>query len=424
MHDFSLNHIIHTLLGSSTLDELIQTTGQYVQNPIALGDLSLHVLAFTSEENISDPRWKFICEERMLPRNLVDIAQYNISLRQSVPTITTDGTGLTLVRYAVAHEGKLIGHLLSPCYQGIPTQEELDILQVLADLCAVRMKKDMHYAEYPDNMLDYFISNLLNGTITDEQKIRDRCSQFGWRLMTPYRILTVRGTNPRETEQSWGYLEQSRRCALLQEAFPNATVFLYGEQIKFIIGVQDESIHERLILHQIEEFFRTHGLVAGVSQLGRNFRSLAARHRQAMKAIQMGELLKGRGPLYYYDNYSVYHALELCTEDIDLRELCHAAVLKLEQYDRKNNTALMGTLHAYLTSDKNVSEAAAALYIHRNTLAKRLEKINDIITVDLEDRETVFHLLFSFRVIEYYGATQMRNSFETWVQKMPTLRHS
>lgn len=423
MLHISLNEVVHAMLGCGTLEELFLTAGQYTANPIILGDLSLHILAITPDHTISDPRWRSLCAEMTIPQNLVNISQYGPSLHNAAPSVSTDGTGLSIVRCPVAHDGKLVGHLLSPCYRALPSREELDLLQVLADLCSVRMKKDMHYAEYPENMLEYFISNLLNGTITDEQKIRDRCRYFGWHLMTPYRILTVRGTDPHETEKGRGYLEQSRRCSLLQERFPDATIFLYGEQIKFIVGVQDESTHERLILHQIEEFFREHGLVAGVSQLGRNLRSLATRHHQAMKAIQIGELLKGGGPLYYYDNYSVYHALELCSENIDLRQLCHTAVLKLEQYDRKNGTALMGTLHAYLASGKNVSEAAASLYIHRNTLAKRLEKINDIITVDLDDREAVFHLLFSFRVIEYYGATQMRNSFENWVKKMPTLRH-
>lgn len=55
--------------------------------------------------------------------------------------------------------------------------------------------------------------------------------------------------------------------------------------------------------------------------------------------------------------------------------------------------------------------------------AKRLERIDDPIRVDLDDRETVFHLLFPFRVIESCGAAQMRSSFESWVEKMPALRH-
>lgn len=416
--------ILHQLLGCKTPEQMIQTAGKAVRNPLILGDLSLHILGITSDDSITDPRWIDMSAQRMMPMNLVNIALYRSALGMEGPVLSTDGTGLPIVRCAVAQEGKLIGYLMSPCYHGAPTQEELDIIRMLADLCSLRMQKDLHYAEYPDDMMEYFISDLLNGTITDEQQIRDRCSYFGWRLRMPYRVLTIRGADPGEMERGAGYLRQTKRCEMLRAAFPEATVFLYGEQIKFIAGVEDESTREQLMFHQIAEVLEQHGLAAGVSQPGRNFRSLTARHRQAMKAIQMGALLKGSGPLYFYDSYAVYHALEMCSGRIDLRELCHAAVLKLERYDRKNGTAYMGTLHAYLASGQNVSEAAEALYIHRNTLAKRLEKMNDIITVDLKDRETVFHLLFSLRVIEYYGATQMRSTYEDWLKKMPTLQHT
>ena len=418
-----LQEVLHTLLDCKSPEQMIEAAGKAVKNPLVLGDLSLHVLGITPDDSITDPRWHRLCAERMMPMNLVNIGLYRSALRSEAPVISTDGTGLPIVRCAVAQEKKLIGYLLSPCYHGAPTQEELDIVRMLADLCSLRMQKDLHYAEYPDDMIEYFISDLLNGTITDEQQIRDRCSYFGWRLKMPYRVLTVRGADPAEMVRGEGYLRQTERCKALRAEFPEATVFLYGEQIKFILGVEDESARERLILAQIAEVLEAYGLVAGVSQPGRNLRSLAARHRQAMKAIQMGTLLEGSGPMYFYDRYAVYHALEMCSGSIDLRELCHAAVLKLERYDRKNGTAYMGTLHAYLAAGQNISEAAEALYIHRNTLAKRLEKMNDIIHVDLEDRETVFHLLFSLRVIEYYGATRMRSTYEDWLQKMPTLRH-
>lgn len=423
MNNGSLNESIHALLCCGSLAAMVAEAGRRIRNPIILGDLSLHVLAVTEDESISDPRWQGICAEHMIPMNLVDLDRYRTALLTAAPELSTDGTGLPIMRGAVAQEGRIIGYLLCPCYHGAPSQAELDLFQVLTDLCSVRMQKDLHYAEYPEDMVEYFISDLLNGMLTDEQKIRDRCGCFGWRLRLPYRVLTIRGASDEEMRHGGGYLSQSRRCELLRSRFPEATVFLYGEQIKFIVGTRDESTRDRLIMQEITEALDDNGLLAGVSQPGRNFRSLAARHRQAMKAMQMGLLLHGSGPLFYYDRYSIYHALELCRTGIDLRELCHAAVLRLERFDRLNGTALMGTLHAYLASGKNASEAAAALYIHRNTLTKRLEKINDIIRVDLDDRETVFHLLFSFRVIEYYGATQMRGSFESWVEKMPTLRH-
>ena len=424
MPKIQLSRVLHELVGCATPEQLIRTAGTFLRNPLILGDLSLHILGITPDDSITDPRWLGLYAERTIPANLVNMPLYRSSLLSAAPVLSTDATGLPIVRCAVAQEGKLIGYLLSPCHHGAPSQEELDLIQVLADFCSLRMQKDMHYAEYPEDMMAYFVSDLLNGTIRDEQQIRDRCSYFGWHLEMPYRILSVRSADPKEMAHGSGYLEQTRRCELLRKRFPEATVFLYGEQIKLLLGMRDESVQERLILRELEEAMDDFGLVAGVSPPGRNFRSLSARHRQAMKALQMGLLLLGPGPLYYYDSYSVYHALEICADRIDLRELCHAAVLTLERYDRKNGTAYMGTLHAYLASGMNVSEAAQALYIHRNTLSKRLEKINDLITVDLSDRETVFHILFSLRVIEYYGATQMRSTFEDWLRKMPTLRHS
>jgi GAF domain-containing protein len=58
---------------------------------------------------------------------------------------------------SLAQEGRLIGYLLSPGYGGVPTQEQLDLLGLVSDLCALRMQKELHYAEYPEDMLEFFL---------------------------------------------------------------------------------------------------------------------------------------------------------------------------------------------------------------------------------------------------------------------------
>lgn len=418
------DRVFHELAGCRTPEALIETAGAHMKNPLILADLSLHVLAVTPDSRIADPRWIEICSARMMPMNLVNLSLYRDALEAEAPILSTDSTGLPLARCAVAQDRRMLAYLLSPCYHGAPTQEELDLLQLIADLASLRIRKTQYLPDASEDRLELFAAALLEGTITDEQQLRDRSRAFGWKLAAPYRVFTVRGADPAEMEQGEGYLKQTRRCSLLQSLFPEAAVFLYGEQIKLIAGMGSETVRERLFFHELSAFLEENGLVAGVSQPGRELVSLSDRHRQAMKALQLGSLLLGSGPLYAYDRYSIYHALEICGEQIDLRELCHGAILTLERYDRTHSTAYMGTLHAYLASGMNAREAAAALYIHRNTLAKRLERINDLITVDLGDRETVFHLLFSLRVIEYYGATRRRAEFERWIARMPTLRQT
>ena len=417
-----IKQAIHELLSCRTSESIVAAMGGFVKNPVILADMSLHILAVTPDDSISDPRWHGLYAERMMPMNLVNLSLYRDALRTEAPVISTDSTGLPIIRCAVAVHGRLLAYLLSPCYHGAPSQEELDLMQVAADLCSLRLRQEPNDVG-AEGRVEHFISALLDGTMTDEQQIRDRCRAFGWRLTTPYRVLTIRGADSTEMTHGAGYLAQTKRCAMLEKRFPGSTVFLYGEQVKLLIGVPEDAAQERLLFRELADVLEENRLIAGVSQAGRNMQSLYDRHRQAMKALQLGILLLGDGPLYRYDRYSIYHALEACDERFDILELCHGAVLKLERYDRKHGTAYMGTLHAYLASGMNARETAQALYIHRNTLAKRLEKMNDLITVDLDDRDTVFHLLFSLRVIEYYGAVHQREDFENWVKRMPTLRH-
>ena len=423
MSTSNLSRDIHELLRCRTLQELLDTARRHLDSPLILADLTFHVLAITPDPTIDDPRWTQINQERCLPLNIVNIGLYQSALRAEAPVLSTDSTGLPIVRCAVAQDGRLIGYLLSPGYGGVPGQEALDLLRVLGDLCALRMQKDLHYAEYPENMLEFFVSDLLNGAITDEQKILDRCRFFKWNLKMPYRVLTIRPEKKRNAAEGGDYLELGQQKEALQRRFPEATAFLYGSQIKLIIHVFDQTTQDAIVLGEVAAFLKERGLAAGVSQTAYHLRNLSGRHQQAMKAIQMGLLLDGAGPLFYYDTYSIYHCLELCAPQMSLLQLCHSAVLKLESYDRKNGTELLGTLHAYLSCHSNLSEAAASLYIHRNTLSKRLDKINDLIHVDFSDAETVFHLMFSYRILEYYGATVMRDSYENWMEKSPTLRH-
>ena len=422
MKSMSLSAVLHRMVLQTTPEAIVAEAVPHLENPVILADLSLHILAITEDPSIDDPRWRELSASRMMPMNLMNLSLYGDALKTGSPIVSTDATGLPIVRCAVAQDGNLMAYLLSPCYHGAPAQEALDLLQLTADLCSLRYQQRLSGPLAADRP-EHFISALMDGTITDEQLIRDRCRQFGWHLTVPYRVISVRGTDPDEMERGEGYLRQSRRETELRHLFPDAEVFLYGEQIKMLNSQPEDPLREALFLEDLTEWLTERNMVAGISQPGRYLSRMSNLHRQAMKALQLGTLLMGSGPLFSYDRYSIYHVLEVCEDKIDLLDLCHRGVLTLERYDRQHGTALMGTLHAYLAHEMNARVTAEALYIHRNTLSKRLEKINDLIMADLTDSETVFHLLFSLRIIEYYGAARRRSEFESWVDRMPTLRH-
>lgn len=77
----------------------------------------------------------------------------------------------------------------------------------------------------------------------------------------------------------------------------------------------------------------------------------------------------------------------------------------LIEYDRKNGTGYLKTYRQYLYSDGNLTETSDALYIHRNTLIKRLKKIEILLEKDIRDPFVKTEGINAFFVLDYYGTS-------------------
>jgi DNA-binding PucR family transcriptional regulator len=76
-----------------------------------------------------------------------------------------------------------------------------------------------------------------------------------------------------------------------------------------------------------------------------------------------------------------------------LRDLAEDAVLEpfrtliepLREYDRMRRSDLVLTLKTYYSAGGNASEAADRLFLHRNSMLYRLERIQKLTGLDLRD---------------------------------------
>ena len=62
------------------------------------------------------------------------------------------------------------------------------------------------------------------------------------------------------------------------------------------------------------------------------------------------------------------------------------------------------TLLTYARLQYNAVASAKALYIHRSSFINRMERIRELIHLNLEDPEERLYLLLSFRIMEEYGS--------------------
>lgn len=63
-------------------------------------------------------------------------------------------------------------------------------------------------------------------------------------------------------------------------------------------------------------------------------------------------------------------------------------VLPLANYDRERGSGLVRTLTVYFETGTNASKTSERLYLHRNSLLYRLERIQELTGLDLRDHES------------------------------------
>ena len=123
--------------------------------------------------------------------------------------------------------------------------------------------------------------------------------------------------------------------------------------------------------------------------------------RQAGQALEMARRLAEPKPLYYSDLsvYRLLFQLEHSPELIAFQEETIGPLLALE-----NTNEFIHTLEAYFEHNGNLSQTAEALFLHRNTLIYRMERIAAITNLELDKPENRLALQLALRIYRMLGS--------------------
>lgn len=412
---------LHELFQSRNLSALVQNAREILSNPIVVTDLSHNVLEISDEPDLSDPKWLEIAKSRKVftTDSVSDVYHRSIILRK--PLLCRDiEDSVDVLRTAICHGDQLIGFLEIPCYNKIPDSREQELIMFCADIACMIMKKDLGYLYTPSDDKYSFIIDLIEGQIKDENVCKVRCKSLQWNIKNHYfRIMTITGKEPEEPLTRKQIIEIRND---LRKLFQNITSILYGNVLKVIVLTKEDTVIDGNFFSDIINYLKKHHLEAGISRSTNLLTEMSRCNKESEKALTAGQILKSEEIIFFYEKYSVYHVLEICNNKEDVMHFCHPAIIKLADYDRVHNTTFLDTLRVYLYTNQNITKASDQLFIHRNTLTNRLLKISDLIHVDLHDNETVFHLMFSFHILEYVGSN-ITYDYQSRIKINPHLKH-
>ena len=153
------------------------------------------------------------------------------------------------------------------------------------------------------------------------------------------------------------------------------------KEIKAGIDSKDLEKLARSIVDTLSSEFYTKAIVGiGTSVVG--LKELARSFKEAQVALEVGKVFDTDQSIVSYDNLGIARLIyQLPTT---LCETFLKEVFKTGSIDSLDHETLF-TIHKFFENNLNVSETSRKLFVHRNTLVYRLEKIKKLTGLDLRE---------------------------------------
>lgn len=151
----------------------------------------------------------------------------------------------------------------------------------------------------------------------------------------------------------------------------------------------------------MEEALRVNGdstVVVGIGTVAYHLRDLAKSYKEAQIAIEVGKVFDTEKYVINYENLGIGRLIyQLPTT---LCEMFLQEVFKKNPIDALDKETLF-TIHKFFENNLNVSETARKLFVHRNTLVYRLEKIKKLTGLDLREFDDAITFKVALMVKKY-----------------------
>ena len=145
--------------------------------------------------------------------------------------------------------------------------------------------------------------------------------------------------------------------------------------------------------------------VIGIGTVAPHLRELADSYKDAQTAIDVGKVFDTERSIINYENLGIGRLIyQLPTT---LCEIFLSEVFKKSAIDSLDQETLF-TINKFFENNLNVSETSRKLFVHRNTLVYRLEKIKKLTGLDLREFDHAIVFKVALMVRKYLSSRDAR----------------
>ena len=267
------------------------------------------------------------------------------------------------------------------------------------------------------NSIKTFFDDLLSGKSEAEESLRGRASSLGCDLTTPHVMIMLamaqllesngqKETSTNSEENQVGAFGRSMKLTKrrLQGNYPGSLLDERENKL-FCIVPLDRDITGGGLKSWLDDLVRQAEseqhirIFAGVSSRCDDIADYRRGFAEAEEALQIGQCFKPQARSTYFNDLGIYRYLYTFAYSNKLSDSYLEQIAALARYDKAHKRSeLLVTLELYLEHDGNIKDSSALLGVHRNTLSQRIERIQSLCTINIEQYYNRLPLLAAIKI--------------------------
>lgn len=404
-HDFEslLNQIV---TGGGNLVDLCRAGSAFFQNPVYIHDNMFSVIALSSKvEGMLQFEYNERTGKLYVPLWLIDEFKYDENYQKTLEYHTAaiwDNEQYPYTMrslYVNLYNGNTYcGRLLINEIGTLLLPGQFRAAEYLAQYAVKIIQHDAVDSDHRYWGLEDTFIDLLSGVPVDNRDLQTTLNILNWNSVDSYLCIKIRNQSEALSVRSDTALNYT-----LSSQIHGSFSFTYQKMLCIVVNQSGPGTDPNTLRSILAPLVRDSCMYVGISNPVDGIHAIHIGFRQADIALQYIIDENSSQWIVPFRECALHYIRSRSTTEIPAEMLADNSLLAILRYDKKNDTQYYSTLRSYLTNERNIPKTAAALIIHRTTLTYRLQKINELFSLNLDDTYQRLYLLMSFFLLDASG---------------------
>lgn len=317
--------------------------------------------------------------------------------------------GLMRIMTQILIRHEVVGYLSFVTQESKADYLERIVLGQAAPILALEFAREKERNEVASRYQLEAFMDVLQGTYRQPEEMLARARVLGYDLTLPqavaiFEISPTQSAFASDSPQAhWG---RRLRDELLL-AWADSWVIVENRRVIALLPINSASTTEgeqhalaRLerVQARMQQYEQYPSFSGALGRVANSLSEIPQVYREAQQALEIGQRLFGSDKLHSFASLGIYRLLFHLDGNSELMKFYQEMLGPLLNADTRGDGTLIETLEGFFRCNGNLSEAARALHLHRNSLLYRLGRIEEILGRSLEDPEYRLALQIALKI--------------------------